>query len=256
MTELKSAELQIIDRAFQADPGYCLDFSDRTFRSFFEEEFHLDIDDSKYRENGTSKMNRLRTFCRVEEGVVVGKVLRGLLKYRATRQHLQPLVPSIEQSVQELISKIEGNNSIARTDAIVSFQRSETLGELIASIERDIMADKPQIALDRLHTYCQKTFSYLIEKKTGAKCDRDEPLNSRYGKYVKSVIDRTDISAMSKQILKSFNQVLEKFNFVRNNQSAAHDNELLNKAEARFIFDSMSAILRFVQTIDAELFDN
>ena len=256
MVELKSAEIQIIDRAFQTEPGYCLDFSDRTFRSFFEEEFRLDIDDSKYRENGSSKMNRLRTFCKVEEGAFVSKVLRGLLKYRATRPHLQPLVPSIELSVQELISKIEGINFIARTDAIVSFERSESLGELIASIERDILADKPQVALDRLHTYCQKKFSYLIEKRTGTKCDRSEPLNSRYGRYVKSVIENTEISAMSKQILTSFNKVLERFNFVRNEQSAAHDNELLNKAEARFIFDSMSAILRFVQTIDAELFDN
>lgn len=216
----------------------------------------MDIDDNKYRANGTSKMNRLRTFCKVEDGVVVGNVLRRLLKHREALSHFQRLVQSVEQSVHELISKVEGNNSIAKTDAIVSFERSETLGELIASIERDILADKPQIALDRSHTYCQKKFAYLVEKKTGARCDRDEPLNSRYGKYVKSVIESSDISAMSKQILKSFNTVLEKFNYVRNNQSAAHDNELLNKAEARFIFDSMSAILRFIQTTETESFNS
>jgi Abortive infection C-terminus len=256
MVNLTGSDIQIINRAFQADPGYCLNFTDPTFRAFFEDEFRVDIDDTKYQVDGISKMKRLRTFCKVEDGVIVGKVLRGLLKHRSSFTHLPPLLSSIEQSVQQLISKVEGSNSIAKTDALVSFERSETLGELIASIERDILADKPQIALDRLHTYCQKKFAYLIEKKTGTKCDRDEPLNSRYGKYVKSVVEGSDISAMSKQILKSFNPVLEKFNFVRNNQSAAHDNELLDKAEARFIFDSISAILRFIQTIETVAFDS
>lgn len=255
MADLKNSDIHIIDRAFQADAGYCLNFDNRTFRTFFEENFRLDIDDAKYQTNGSSKMNRLRTFCKVEDGIVVGNVLRGLLKYRSTQTHLQPLVASVEQSVHELISKVEGNSSIAKTDAIVSFERSETLGELIASIERDILADKPQVALDRLHTYCQKKFAFLIEKKTGTTCDRDQPLNSRYGMYVKIVVESANISAMSKQILKSFNLVLEKFNFVRNNQSAAHDNVLLSKAEARFIFDSISAILRFIQTTETDTFE-
>jgi Abortive infection C-terminus len=223
---------------------------------FFEEELRVDIDDNKYKANGSSKMNRLRTFCRIEDGIVVGKLFRELLQYRSSLTHLPPILESVQLSVQQLISSVEGTGSVAKTDALISFERSETLGELIASIERDIIADKPQIALDHLHTYCQKKFSYLIEKKTGTKCSRDEPLHSRYGKYVKLVLENSTMSSMSKQILKSYNPVLEKFNFVRNNQSAAHDNELLKKAEARFIFDSISAILRFVQAIELEIYDN
>jgi hypothetical protein len=36
----------------------------------------------------------------------------------------------------------------------------------------------------------------------------------------------------------------------------AHDNILLEKAEARFIFDSISAVLRFVKSIDASRFES
>jgi hypothetical protein len=65
MTELKWSDLKIIDEAFQTDPGYCLDFSNRTFAEFFEDKFKIDIDEEQYNAAGTSKMNRLRTFFRI-----------------------------------------------------------------------------------------------------------------------------------------------------------------------------------------------
>jgi hypothetical protein len=41
-------------------------------------------------------------------------------------------------------------------DAIDKFAGDETLEELVAAIDRDIAANKPAAALDRLHTYCMK----------------------------------------------------------------------------------------------------
>jgi hypothetical protein len=61
---------------------------------------------------------------------------------------------------------------------------------------------------------------------------------------------------MTLQILKNAIGVFDKFNHVRNNQSLAHDNDLLHKSEARFIFDSVSAVLRFVRTVDSSRFEN
>jgi hypothetical protein len=40
------------------------------------------------------------------------------------------------------------------------------------------------------------------------------------------------------------------FNHVRNNQSVAHDNELLDQVEARLIYDAITAFLRFVKTLE------
>jgi hypothetical protein len=64
------------------------------------------------------------------------------------------------------------------------------------------------------------------------------------------------LQEMTLQILKNSIGVFDKFNHVRNNQSLAHDNDLLHKAEARFIFDSVSAVLRFVKSVDAARFEN
>ena len=52
---------QLLEDAFGMQTGYVLDFSDASFKKFFED-FGINIDDPKYFVNGTSKANRLRTF--------------------------------------------------------------------------------------------------------------------------------------------------------------------------------------------------
>ncbi len=43
-------------------------------------------------------------------------------------------------------------------------------------------------------------------------------------------------------------------NYVRNNDSLAHDNELIDPDEARFIYDAITAFLRFIKAVEAERF--
>jgi hypothetical protein len=255
MIDLKHSDIRIIDDAFQADPGYVLNFSDRTFREYFEDEFKIDIDDRKYQSNGTSKMNRLRAFCRVEPPATVSRVLRSLWQYREATRSPGPRDGEIGVNFFDLLSRIEGGGTIARTDAIERFAVDQTLDELVAAIERDIIADRPAAALDRLHTYCAKKFGHLLDRR-GVTWDRTEPLHSRVGKYVKALKQERELREMTEQIIKNSIGVFDKFNHVRNNQSLAHDNELLDKAEARFIFDSVCAVLRFVKSIDTVRFDD
>jgi hypothetical protein len=254
MAILKHSDMRTIDDAFQADPGYCLNFSDRTFREWFDDEFKIDIYEEKYRASGTSKMNRLRTFFKVSEPMLAARVMRTLWEHRegTFRPHENP---KVKDRLFDLIARLEGASQIARTDALDKFVPDETLEELIGAIERDIAADKPAVALDRLHTYCAKKFGHLLDER-GVGWDRDEPLHSRVGKYVKAVHTENPLQEMTLQILKNSIGVFDKFNHVRNNQSLAHDNDLLHKAEARFIFDSVSAVLRFVKSVDAARFEN
>jgi hypothetical protein len=253
MVDLKHADMRIIDEAFQADPGYALNFSDRTFAEYFDDEFAIDIDQAEYRAGGSSKMNRLRTFFRVSDAALVGRVMRNLADYR------ESIFGAYDSNIKErlfgLITRVEGGSEIARTDALDRFVPDETLEELIGAIERDIAADRPATALDRLHTYCAKKFGHLLDKR-GVEWNRDEPLHSRVGKYVKAVNQEQPLQDMTLQILKNSIGVFDKFNHVRNNQTLAHDNDLLHKAEARFIFDSVSAVLRFVKSVDIARFEN
>jgi abortive infection Abi-like protein len=56
---------------------------------------------------------------------------------------------------------------------------------------------------------------------------------------------------MASEILKSSARVLDEFNYVRNNQSLAHDNpELINKGEAYFIYQSVAASIRFLRELE------
>jgi hypothetical protein len=62
-----------------------------------------------------------------------------------------------------LVSTIESGGAVPRTDAVDRFTRDITLDELVSSIKRDIAANKPVAALDRLHTYCMKKFGHLLD---------------------------------------------------------------------------------------------
>lgn len=250
--------MRVLDDAFDMHSGYVLNFSDRTFAEFFEDEFSIEIEDEKYYSNGSSKAKRLRAFFETEEPFLVSKVARRLWevrqdipKYKQDSEEYR----SVESRFFSLIEKIEGGGQVLSTDAIEAFQRDQSLEELIAGIDRDIAADKPAAALDRLHTYCMKKFAHLLDKH-GVSCGRDDPLHSRVGKYVKVVESKTVLREMTKRAIKSSISVFDSFNDVRNNRSFAHDSEIVDHAEAKYIFESVSALLRLFKSIEPQEFED
>lgn len=256
MVSLKRSDMRVFDDAFDMRSGYVLDFSDRTMKEFFEDEFGIEIYQKRYSFNGTSKAKHLRAFIQTEGEYNVAKVARALWKYRESLpryQSLSPEIDTIKTQFFDLISRIEGSGAVPRTDALDRFKRDETLEELIAAIERDISANKPAAALDRLHTYCMKKFAHLL-KERAITSDRNDPLQSRVGKYVKALEQDHALREIARRIIKSAISVFEQFNDIRNNRSFAHDNDLIDPAEARFIFDAISAFLRFVKSIETSHF--
>jgi hypothetical protein len=53
VVQIKHSEMRVFDDAFDMQSGYVLNFSDRTFSEFFDDEFGINIDDEKYRFNGS-----------------------------------------------------------------------------------------------------------------------------------------------------------------------------------------------------------
>jgi restriction endonuclease len=88
MSNLRTLDMQIIDALFQPpdNPGYVLDFSDRTFRNFFAEELNVDIDDPVYRRNGTSKLKRLKCYLQIVSDEAAIAALRALWNYRVIKR--------------------------------------------------------------------------------------------------------------------------------------------------------------------------
>jgi hypothetical protein len=182
MVDLKRSDMRVFDDAFAMLSGYVLDFSDRTFAEFFEDEFGIEIYQEKYRLNGGSKAKHLRAFLAVEDEHTVSRVARALWAHREQlpqHQEPSPQNDAVRAKFFALLERIEGG-AVPRMDAIDQFVRNETLEELVAAIDRDIAANKPATALDRLHTYCMKKFAYLLQQR-GVTFNKGDPLQSRVG---------------------------------------------------------------------------
>ncbi len=249
--------MRVIDEALGMGSGYVLDFSDRTYSQFFDSELQVDIDQQKYHFGGSSKAKRLRTYLELEPPHIAGRALRALWLHRENiwnpGRDTDPKEAHIKKRFFEVVHTIEAGSGLARTDAIERFAANETLEELIAAIERDVAANRPAAALDRLHTYCMKKFAHVLDQR-GIPFIKDDPLHTRVGKYVKALEIEGSVREISIRILKTSISIFESFNAVRNNESFAHDNELIDHAEAHFIFDAITNILRFMKAHEAARF--
>lgn len=263
MADLKLVEMRFLDRALGMESGYVLDFTDRTMSEFFDSELRIDIDDARYKGNGGSKARRLRSFLQTEDGLLVARALRALWIYRDQQALLRRGGAEEEEGADEeslktryfeIVCRIEGDGGLAAIDAIDRFTRDETLDELVAAIERDVQANKPQVALDRLHTYCMKKFGHLLRQRDGETPDQSETLNSRAGRVFNPLRKAGKVRPISGKIMKTTVEVFELFNRVRNDESLAHDNDLVDPAEARYIFDSVVSLLRFLKAVETQHF--
>lgn len=71
------------------------------------------------------------------------------------------------------------------------------------------------------------------------------------GEYIKQMKSKGLIeSEMTERIFKSSISILEAFNDVRNNQSLAHDNRMLNYEESLLIFNHVSGAIKFIDSLE------
>ena len=93
----------------------------------------------------------------------------------------------------------------------------------------------------------------LCEQR-GIAVERDKALHSLFGEYLKRLRQDGHLeSEMTDRILRSSISTLESFNHVRNNQSFAHDNPVLNYDEALLIFNHVAAAIRFLRSLEQKL---
>ncbi|MCA0042987.1 abortive infection family protein [Celeribacter litoreus] len=239
------------------EKGYVLDFSNRTIEEFFEKEFQIEFYDPRFNGGGTSKAKILREILDTAPLAITGQILRKLWDYRDTLDTIyKGCDPDEEKTLRDnyfsAIAELEGEEVSADLEAFTLHSISdETLGTLLEAIQRDIRDDKYPEAMDRVHTYCVKKFRFLLQEH-GEKSEKSEPLHSLVGKYSKVLEKNNSAEEISLQILRMNICVFQKFNSVRNDKSLAHDNHaLLDASNARFVFDTISAVLRFIKSIDS-----
>jgi hypothetical protein len=254
MSDIRYIDRLKYEKLFEMESGYVLNFSNRTFRDFVLQTTGKDIYDSKYDGLGSSKANRLRKFWETEANFIVGKLNSNLLEYWKALQTEK--VDEAKQSLYEDCFKItealKQDSMDEHLNAIQPNTDEKDFKVLAKSIRENIERNEPESAIDRLHTFVIKYIRRLCDKHQ-IKYDKEKALHSFYGEYVKHLKSEGKIeSEMTERILKSSISVLEAYNQVRNNQSFAHDNPILNYNESLLIFKNISSIIEFLDSIETD----
>jgi hypothetical protein len=109
--KLKSIDIKLLDEIFEMGGGYVLDFSNRSFSEFFNEELGINIDNPAYDVNGISKAKRLHFYLRQTSTDNVIKVLLALWEYREAirrRAGEKEVMPCAKGELFLLIKKLGG----------------------------------------------------------------------------------------------------------------------------------------------------
>ncbi|MCL5031427.1 MAG: abortive infection family protein [Bacteroidetes bacterium] len=254
MSSFKGAEKLKFERLFGMSSGYVLDFSNRTFGDIILEITGINVyDEVNY---GGSKANRLRTFWNHESDYNVSKLNSTLLEHWKTinENNINESDMKLYEDCLIIIEKFGQSSIEEHLEAIQPNFDEKDFSLLAKSIRDTIQQNEPEVALDRLHTFVVKYIRSLCDKHK-ITYDKDKPLHSFFGEYVTHLKEQRIVdSQMTERILKSSISILEAFNQVRNNQSFAHDNPILNYNESMLIFKNISSIINFIQAIEKPKF--
>jgi hypothetical protein len=255
MSDLSSIEKLKLEKLFEMGGGYVLDFSNRTFQEFILDNVGIDIYDSKYDYASGSKANHLRAFWSEESNYLVSKLIFESLEYWRTQKILNfQGISQVEQDLfdecQKIVERLKQESTVEHIESIQPYSDDRDISILAKSIRDGIQRNEPEAELDRLHTYVVKYIRQLCDKH-GIVYDKKTPLHSLFGGYIKYLRQNNMIeSEMTERILKSSISIMESFNKVRNEQSFAHDNPILNYNESVLIFNNVTSSIKFIGSIE------
>jgi len=250
VSNLTAMEKRKIERALNMSSGYVLNFTNRTFAEFFLDSVGLDIYDTKYDYESGSKANRMRAFWNIENNYMVGKLLGDIFDNwdELSGHYDQTQAP---ENCLCIVRRLKESAPVPDIEAVRSISDEKDFEALAKSVRESIDRNEPETGLDRLHTFLVKYFRVLCQKH-GISTEREKPLHSLVGEYVKALKKEGLIeSKMTERILKSSISVMDAFNKVRNEQSYAHDNEVLNYNESLLIFSHVTSSIRFIEALES-----
>lgn len=255
MANLDFIEKSKFESLLGMQSGYVLDFSDRTFQEFIVDAVGIDINNAKYNYRSGSKANRLRCFWNVESNYLTGKLLDSLIQYwlskiQSGNFNYDQTYEIAFKDCEKIVERLKRETPVENIDALQPNNDDKDFSLLSKSIKASIESNEPEVALDRLHTFVIKYVRELC-KKHSIEFNKETPLHSLFGTYVKYLIEEKNIETkMTGLILKSSISVLESFNDIRNNKSLAHDNNILNYHESILIFNDVSNVIKFIESLE------
>ena len=255
MASLTFREKTILEDLFDMTSGYVLDFSNWTFAQFIGEVINVDIYGGIGYEDYSSKANKLRQIWKNEPDNMVGTLTEELLNYcedhYLRKNELTDLLKKKIDEMRIVTSRLIG----AGTQVSLPIKQEETLQTLIEDINSALARNKPELVLDRLHTFSTKLLRQICTDNDIDVTDNkgnNLPLHSLAG-MLKKKYEQNSLfnSSFTVSAIQNSISLFDQFNGIRNNQSYAHDNEVLGKLEAEFSVKIMADLITFIDKAEA-----
>ena len=255
MAKLSYQEKSVLEELFGMSTGYVMDFSNNTFERFIGDAINIDIyNDSGYEEYA-SKANKLRQIWNEEQDNVVGILLEALLSYYEDwKLKCDELIEYERKKVEEM--RIVANRLKGNAPRIeLPKKQEDTLKILLEDINSALARNKPELVLDRLHTFSTKLLRQICTDNGIAILNSQGiflPLHSLAGKLRKKYEeDGLFQSSFTLTAIKNSISLFDQFSSVRNKQSYAHDNVILDTMEAEFAVRIMADFISFIDKAEA-----
>lgn len=163
MSSLDSLDLEEVAElvSYPRGYGYVLHFSDPQFAAFFKTEFRVDIGEDRFKDIGTSKGKRLRSFLMQAKDSTAVRALDALWKHRVAllrRNREDDPMPDAEARFQVLKAKLGGLQAPAASVAEPPAIDAKILSELKAEVIR-ITALEPQRRGYAFEEFLQRLFA-------------------------------------------------------------------------------------------------
>lgn len=148
--------------------------------------------------------------------------------------------------VQKIIEKLKSVSTVE----LPKEENIKNLKLLLEDIESNVKNGKPELVVDRLHTFASQYLRNLCYSHNIGTVDdkgNEYPIHSLVGMLRKWYMDNGyfDSEFAAVAIQNSIN-IFDKFNGIRNDNSAAHPNHLLSKAEAEYAVKIIANTLTFI----------
>lgn len=152
--------------------------------------------------------------------------------------------------VQEIIKRLRKMPSVE----LPAKQTPQTLSVILEDIENNFQEKKPELVIDRLHTFtCEYLRNLCVQHGINTVDDKgkEQPIHSLVGMLSKWCKDNNYCgSQFALTAIKNSISLFENFNHVRNDHSAAHPDHSLSKSEAEYIVRIAADTLTFLDRIE------
>lgn len=255
MAKLTYQEKSALEELFGMSTGYVMDFSNDTLQYFVSDVINIDIYNDPGYEEYLSKAKKLRQIWNEEPDCVVGTLIEALLSYFEDMKLKQNSLTDYERKkIEEMrlvANRLKG--SVPHID--LPNKKEDSLQILQEDINSALARNKPELVLDRLHTFSTKLLRQICTDN-GIDIVNSQgdylPIQSLAGKLRKKYKeDEIFQSSFTLMAIQNSISLFDQFNSVRNKQSYAHDNVILDTMEAEFAVKIVADFITFIDKAEA-----